>query len=313
MPAYSYYNCGCLTPFSYIPSIYPRTAFLYDAFYPAYAPGAYFFFGPSFPFVSRVSRVNIVRINNYVKEVNIIMIRNGLPHRRVLERRRFIRDSIPDAVREGRRLDLRQADARRVQRQLARPDVAKAPRDLPQVPRIGREPRPEARRPEVPERPGRFIPGRPEPARPERVRPERVRPEARAPERRPGRRLEPGERYRGMGLPPQSLRGPREMRGDIRREQQLQRRTLPRQDLRRFRQEESQIRRAEPFRGFRRPAAPPRRMEAPRAPRPTPQMRAPAPRPSPAPRMERPARPARPQPRGGPAPGRPPKGGPKGG
>ncbi|MBM4274670.1 MAG: hypothetical protein FJ134_09475 [Deltaproteobacteria bacterium] len=246
VPSYSYYNCGCLAPFPFIPTIFPRTVFLSDVFFPAFAPRAFFFFGPRFPFVARVTRINIVRINNFARDVTIIKIRNGLPPRFVLDRRHFIRDTIPRELREGRRLEIRRAgDVRRFERELARPDVVASPRDLPRVPKIDRELRREVRerervRPEVRERERREFREREE---------RRFRPEVRERERREFR--ERDDRFRGMRLPPQSLRGPREMRDDIRRERQFERRTLPREDLRRFRREEFQIRRQDPFRGSR--------------------------------------------------------------
>lgn len=232
-PGYSYYNCGCLAPFYTYPTIFPRTILLSDFFFPTFAPNAFFFFGPSFPFVSRVCNVPIIRITTFVKDVNFHRFRNVLPPRVVLDRRPFFRKAIPEAVLEGRRLEVRRvADAQRVQR-LARPDVVRSPADLPKVPRIERvtpelRPRPEQVRPE------RVRPAVPEPVRPERVQPERVRPEV--------------QERRGLRLPPQAVPGDRELRDQLRRERRLEQRQVPRVQQRQFQREEHQLRRQEIFR-----------------------------------------------------------------
>lgn len=245
-PTYSYYNCGCLAPFDAYPMIFPRTYWLYDYCYPTYAPGAYFFFGPSFPFVSRVCNVPIVRINTFVREVRINHIRHALPPRSVLDRRPFLRKAIPEAVLEGRRLEVRRVeDARRVQR-LARPDVVRPPREgLPKVPRIERvtpemRPRPEGLRPE------RGRPGVPERARPEGFRPgaEKVIPERARPEV-----LRPAvPERRGLRLPPPAVPEEREMREQLRQQRRLEQRVVPREQLRQFQRQEQELRRQEIFR-----------------------------------------------------------------
>lgn len=235
-PAYSYYNCGCLAPFQTYPAIFPRTSFLRDYYYPAYAPSAFFFFGPSFPFVSRACNVPIVRINTFVREVNVVRLRNVLPPKTVLDRRPFFKEAIPAQVREGRWQARRVEDARRVQR-LARPDALRPPRDLPRVPRLER-------------------------ATPElRSTPERVRPETR-------------ER-RGVRLPPQAVPGDRDVRDQLRRERRLEQRQVPRTQQRQFQRQEQELRRQEIFRTprARQPQAPRQRIQRPPQPRQAPQMR----------------------------------------
>ena len=82
-PAFSYYNSpNCLAPFSYAPIVYGGTFPLTDFYYPGYAPLAFFGFGPPFPFVSRVSRIDIVQINNFVNSHNFTVMQQCVAVRR---------------------------------------------------------------------------------------------------------------------------------------------------------------------------------------------------------------------------------------
>lgn len=278
-PTYSYYNCGCLVPFAMYPTIYPRTFWITEYYYPAYAPGAYFFFGPSFPYVSRVCRVPLVRITTYVREVNIITYRNVLPPRQVWERRPYIREVLPASVREGRWEVRRRAELRPPER-LVRPDVMPRPRELPALPKIERvtpkarvasevtRPPVEGFRPPERLRPREVRP--PEVTRPPVERrpevPERLRREGRPPEVTPPpapQRLRPEvPERRGLRLPPQAVPEERQLRQQRERDRRLERSFTPEQQ-RQFRQQERELRRQEIFRPTR-PAAPPPRMEQPR-------------------------------------------------
>ncbi len=71
VPAFSYYNCGCLAPFSFAPFVFANTFLLRDFFFPAFNHRAFFFFGPPFPFVSRVTNINIVTINNFASSTTL--------------------------------------------------------------------------------------------------------------------------------------------------------------------------------------------------------------------------------------------------
>ena len=76
---------NCLAPFSYAPIVYGGTFPLTDFYYPSYAPAAFFGFGPPFPFVSRVSHVDIGQIHSLVNGHNFTMMRNVLPRARCWE------------------------------------------------------------------------------------------------------------------------------------------------------------------------------------------------------------------------------------
>ena len=134
-PAFSYYNCpNCLSPFSYVPIVYGGTFPLTDFYYPDYAPKAFFGFGPPFPFVSRVSHVDIGRIHNFVNSHNFTMMHNVLPSGAVLGRYPFLRGALPAAVLEGRRFPLtRVQDVARVEHALNRPGVIGPPSGLPVI------------------------------------------------------------------------------------------------------------------------------------------------------------------------------------
>ena len=134
-PVYSYYNSpNCLAPFSYVPIVYGGTFPLSDFYYPGYAPMAFFGFGPPFPFVSRVSHVDIGQIHNFVNSHNFTMMRNVLPSGAVLGRYPFLRGAIPAGVLEGRGFPLtRVQDAARAEHALNRPGVLGPPSGLPVI------------------------------------------------------------------------------------------------------------------------------------------------------------------------------------
>jgi len=234
-PAFSYYNTGYLYPFSSIPFIYPRTFLLADFFFFPFAPRSFFFFGPRFPFVARVTNINIVNINKFVNNVRVNRIRNGLPPQAVLNRHAHLREAVPRELREGRRMGIRQAaDVRQARANVGRPDAVAAPRRIttrgPGGVEVIRGTRREGGRIEVPRaRDGRDRDGL------------RALPDSR------GRGATVGDGRRGMGFPPQSVREPREVRDQFRRQRQSER-GFPRAQQQRFRREEQQIRRQELFR-----------------------------------------------------------------
>ncbi|MDI6852279.1 MAG: hypothetical protein QME75_01575 [Deltaproteobacteria bacterium] len=273
-PGYSYYNCGCLAPFGTIPTIYPRTALLTNYYYPSYAPYAYYVYGPSYPFISRVCRVPIVRIHNFVRRKKFRDFRYVVPPHYVLNRRPYLRRAIPDAVLEGRDFTVRRVrDVRVVEPRLVRPDVVRPPRDLPEVPRIEGA-RPERLRPAV--RPEALRPGTAERRAPERAAPERVLPQRLRPAR------PEAEARRGVLLPPQAVPDSRDMQDQLRRERRIERRQVPQVQQRRFQREERQLRQQEIFRTprARQPEAVRPRIQRQPQPRRAPQIRQPRPAPS---------------------------------
>jgi hypothetical protein len=136
LPIYSYYNCGCLAPYNYGPVVYGATFPLTDFYYPGYAASAYYCFGPPFPFVSRVTNVNIGEINNYVDRVNFRHMHNVLPPEGVMNRHPYLREAIPASVREGRPLEIhRVADNNLAERELNRPGVMSPPANVPRLTR----------------------------------------------------------------------------------------------------------------------------------------------------------------------------------
>jgi hypothetical protein len=261
-PVYSYYNTGYLYPFSAIPFIFPRTLLLADYFFFPFAPRAFFFFGPRFPFVARVTNINIVNINKFVNNVRVNRIRNGLPPQAVLSRHERLREAVPRELREGQRLGIRQAaDVRQARANVGRPDAVAAPRRIttrgPEGVEVIRGTRREGGMVEVPQ------------ARGDGRGPDGLRalPDSRT------RDATAGDGRRGMGLPPQSVRESREVRDQFRRQQQSER-GFPRAEQQRFRREEQQIRRQELFRpqtgrgggGMQAPrSAPAPRLQAPRS------------------------------------------------
>lgn len=103
-PAYSYYGCGCLAPVTYAPVIYPATVVVQRWYYPSYYQPAYFggglavgayAWGPPVTYVSRVTRINYVTINNYIRTVHVDRVRGGWPDRMVFNRNPYLRKIVP--------------------------------------------------------------------------------------------------------------------------------------------------------------------------------------------------------------------------
>ena len=211
-PIHSFHNCDCLAPFNFIPSLFPRTALLHNFFFPAFAPNAFFFFGPGLQHVARAANIDIIKINNFAGTVNLNTLRNAVPPQAVLTRRPLLREAIPAAVWEGRRLPVRRAeDVRRAERNLNRPDVLGSPRTVSGAAR------------EAPE----VIRG---------LHRERSAPAPKV------------MRGRGMRLPPQAVQEPLVMQQQLRGQRQVERQTLPRAKQQRLLREEQLIRRQEAFR-----------------------------------------------------------------
>jgi Family of unknown function (DUF6600) len=132
-PAYSYYNCGCLSPFSYAPVAFANTLFLSDFCYPSFYHRGFYAYGPPFPYVSRVTNVNIVRINNFARGTNFSRLRGTLPPERVLTRSPWLRHSIPDPVLRGQRFNITRVSNPRTVGRLADPRVMKPPASVPRL------------------------------------------------------------------------------------------------------------------------------------------------------------------------------------
>ncbi len=133
-PIYSYWNCGCLAPFAWSPFLAFRTFFLPDFFFPSFAPNAFFAFGPPFPFIARVTNINIITINKFVRDTHFVDLKNVVPHRKILDRHPFIRRAIPDPVLKGQRFGITPVkDIKLAERNLLSPHVAPLPIGVPKV------------------------------------------------------------------------------------------------------------------------------------------------------------------------------------
>src|SRR5512135_2352204 len=127
-PSYSYYDCGCLAPVDYLPTLYPQTVLLTDFFAPAFAPRAYYSFGPPFASVAQVTNVNVVQINNFVKNVNIVNVQNAVPPQAVVQRHPFVRQVVPAPVLQGQQFGVKRASVGLTQ--ASRPNVLPPPRNI---------------------------------------------------------------------------------------------------------------------------------------------------------------------------------------
>jgi hypothetical protein len=104
-PSYSYWGCNCLMPPPVVPYYVRRTVIVHNYYSPSYYPVGYFGagrgyynWGPSIPYVARVTRINRTTINNYVQQVNIYQRANVVPPAAVLARRGHFRDVLPPAM-----------------------------------------------------------------------------------------------------------------------------------------------------------------------------------------------------------------------
>ncbi len=155
IPAFSFFNCGCLAPVNFGPAIFPRTFLLTDFFFPRFAPRAFFAFGPPFASVAVFSSLDRVRLNRFAQNVDLLALQNVLPPAALFSSRPFLRNVIPAPVLSGQRFQVRPApDVRLAERNLARPGVippppnvprlqAEIPKVFPAAPREGERPVPE--------------------------------------------------------------------------------------------------------------------------------------------------------------------------
>lgn len=133
-PTYSYWGCGCLAPPPVVPYYYNRTVVVHNYCTPDYYPRGiwagrgYYNWGPPLPYVSRVTRIKQVNINNYVRQVNIYQRRNVAPPPGILARRAYFRQVVPPAMVKRRPLPrgVRVRDVHRVRGNLVRPHLVKA-------------------------------------------------------------------------------------------------------------------------------------------------------------------------------------------
>ncbi len=132
LPTFSFFNCGCCAPFTWLPVIFPQTFLLSNFFSPIFAPGGFFVFGPAFPFVARVTGVNIVQINNFASSVNITNIQGAVPSTTTLTQSPFLRQVVPDPVLSGQRFAVQAAhNAAAAKSQLVRANVVPPPANVP--------------------------------------------------------------------------------------------------------------------------------------------------------------------------------------
>lgn len=134
LPSYSYWNCGCLAPFTWSPFLAFRTFFLPEFFFSSFAPSGFFAFGPAFPFIARVTNVNLIVINKFAKDAHFRHLKNVLPSREVLDRHPFFRRAIPDPVFKGERFAVTPVkDPKLAEANLLKPNAAPLPVGVPKV------------------------------------------------------------------------------------------------------------------------------------------------------------------------------------
>jgi hypothetical protein len=113
---YSYMNSGYLMPPTYVPVFYDQTQYYPGYATPTYYPqnfsggrrfgAGYYNMGPSAAYLSRVTGRNRADINQYItrNSTNITRIHSVVPPRGVIDRHAYLRQIIPPALSQGRRL-----------------------------------------------------------------------------------------------------------------------------------------------------------------------------------------------------------------
>jgi Family of unknown function (DUF6600) len=133
-PSYSYWGSNALVPVQMVPYYYTRTVIVNNYYAPSYypagyiAPGGYYNWGPSIPYVSRVTHIRQATINNYMRQVNIYQRRNVVPPAAVLARHPYFRDVLPPAMLEHQPLPrgARYQGAHVARANLVRPNLVNA-------------------------------------------------------------------------------------------------------------------------------------------------------------------------------------------
>ncbi|MGC2432831.1 MAG: DUF6600 domain-containing protein [Desulfobaccales bacterium] len=135
-PSFSYANSAALAPYKFLPVLFPGTLFESNYVSPAFAPRAFFVFGPPFSYVARVTNTDPSALRNFADTVNLTRLRNVLPPAPVTSRQPLIRAAIPAAVLGGTGFPItRVTDPAAVQGELVRPGVVPPPPNLPNAAR----------------------------------------------------------------------------------------------------------------------------------------------------------------------------------
>jgi hypothetical protein len=144
-PTYSYWGCNCLVPPPVVPYYYNRTVVVHNYYTPNYYPrgilGAgrgYYNWGPPLPYVSRVTRIKQVTINNYMRRVHVYQRRNVAPPPGLMARRSYFRQVVPPALVKHHAFPrgVRVRDVQAARGNLARPHLvnAKVIKGAPHIP-----------------------------------------------------------------------------------------------------------------------------------------------------------------------------------
>jgi hypothetical protein len=168
-PAYSYYGSGILAPPTYVQVIYPATTVVRDWYYPSYYQPSYFgsgtalgaySWGPPTRYVSHVTNINYITINEHKRRVHVNNVRGGWPDDVVFKRNPYLRRVVPSENPRNwsRPMEVRNVDA--AARHLGNPRAIVKPAELrplpsgriPKASAVTAERRPQRRVFEVPQR-----------------------------------------------------------------------------------------------------------------------------------------------------------------
>jgi hypothetical protein len=153
-PTYTYINSGILMPPAYVPVFFSQTVFVPAYVAPAYYPPVFYggrrvafaaySWGPPVGYVSRVTRINPAIINRtiYNNSIHFNRIHSAMAPPAVLQRHGYLRQIMPPALAQGRRLPppYPVQSVRMAQANLNKPNVLPPPKNVPrlnaQIPRV---------------------------------------------------------------------------------------------------------------------------------------------------------------------------------
>jgi hypothetical protein len=132
IPAYAYYHCGCLAPFTVYRLAFPQTQFLTNYCSLGSVHRGYYAYGPSFAFLSQVTPLKLAEIETFARTFKIADLKNLTPPSTVLERYPHFRELVPEPILQGRPLNVEPATDRRLaEKDLLKPTAAPLPRSVP--------------------------------------------------------------------------------------------------------------------------------------------------------------------------------------
>ena len=116
----------------YVPIIYNRTVYVYNYVSPSYAPKACYNWGPPINYLTKVTKINIIEVDQRYKDLRLVHLRNVMPPAYLMSRHPGWQEVWPAAA-ANREMQVRAVTCHgRVPGNLNRPDAILVPLSLNQ-------------------------------------------------------------------------------------------------------------------------------------------------------------------------------------